>query len=232
MDHMGQLKHRLVVLERQVRLLGALVIALGATLLLGAFQQQSDVLRARGVVITDASGRERIVLGAPMVHASRDDKLAETVGLAVLDSLGRLHVAVGANNPLVFPSGETGKRIGLSAGLTFYDPRNGGERGGLGAFMDGRANVCLDYGNKPKEAACISVAPNDQYTAIMLNGTPAERDFDRIGMFLGADGTGAIKVFGGGVNRGGVMMRAGKGPASITVYDTLQKAIGDVSRRP
>ncbi|MCU0633599.1 MAG: hypothetical protein MUE41_01895 [Gemmatimonadaceae bacterium] len=232
MDSTERLSQRLAVLERRVRLVGALSLVLGATLLFGAFRQPSDVVRARGLVITDAAGRERIVLGAPMANASRDAKLAEAVGLAVLDSLGRMHVAVGANNPLVLPGGETGARVGMSAGLTIYDPRNGGERGGMAAFADGRTNACLDYGGASKEAICMIVAPDDQYSAIMLNGTPKERDFDRIGMFLGADGQGVIKVYGGGANRGGVELRAGQGPVSIPVYDSTQTAIADLARRP
>ncbi len=51
-------------------------------------------------------------------------------------------------------------------------------------------------------------------------------------MYVGADGQGSIKAFGGGGNHGGVLIRAGNGPASITVYDTTGTAIGDIARRP
>ena len=149
----------------------------------------------------------------------------------MLDSAGRLHVALGADNPLVLASGQTGTRIASSAGLTIYDPRNGQERGGMGAFVDGRANVCLDYATKSKEAACLAVAPNDQYAAVILNGTPSEPQFDRVTMYVGADGAGSIKAFGGGANNGGVMIRAGKGPPSVTMYDTTGKALGTLTPR-
>jgi hypothetical protein len=232
MTELERLRHRLELTERRVRYLGALVALVVAAVLISATRPQAEILRARGLVIVDTSGRERIVLGAPMRKATADLKLAETVGFAVLDSLGQLNVAVGANNPLILTGGQLGTRIAGAAGITIYDPRSGRERGGFSAFADGRANVCLDYGSRPKEAACISVAPGDQYAAVILNGTPNEQEFDRVTMYVGADGRGSIKVFGGGGNGGGVMIRAGKGPASITVYDTTGTAIGDVARRP
>lgn len=37
----------------------------------------------------------------------------------------------------------------------------------------------------------------------MLNGTPSEEDYDRVGMFLGADGVGVLKAFGGLDSRAG-----------------------------
>lgn len=233
MSEVEMLQRRLRRTERRVRWLMAFCLVLGTALLIGAAQANRanhDVLTARGLVITDAAGNERIVIGAPMGNASSNAQLADGVGIAVLDSSRRLHVAVGANNPLVLEDGTVGTRIAMSAGLTIYDPRDGRERGGMGAFADGRANICLDYGTATKEAACLAVAPNDDYAAVILNGTPEEEVFDRAVMFVGADGGGSIKVFGGRENRGGIMMRAGKGPASVTVYDSSGVAVGDLVR--
>lgn len=231
MSEIEVLQHRLDRTERRVRWSMAFCVLLGVLVLIGAAQANQEVLTARGLVITDAAGNERIVLGAPMGNASANPRLADAVGVAVLDSLGRLHVAVGANNPLILEEGQTGTRVAMSAGITIYDPRDGRERGGMGAFSDGRANVCLDYGAAPKEAACMAVAPGDEYAAVILNGTPGEDVFDRAVLFVGADGRGSIKVFGGRENRGGVMIRAGSGPASVTVYDSTGAAVEDLTRR-
>jgi hypothetical protein len=225
MRELEDLQRRLRNAERRIHGLAAVVVVLAGTLLMGAIRPDSDVIRARGLVITDEAGRERIVIGAPMRNASEDPKLALTTGLAVLDSAGNLHVAVGTNSPLVVAPGVMGQRIAEVAGLTVYDPRDGRERGGIGAFADGRANVCLDYGARSKEAVCMSVAPGDQYAAVLINGTPGEEVFDRVVMFAGADGSGSIKVFGGRENRGGVMLRAGSGAPSITMYDSTGAAM-------
>jgi hypothetical protein len=226
------LQRRIASLERRVHLLTLLTGVLSAAGLIAAARPSAGVLRARGLVITDAAGRDRIIVAAPMREASADTKLAQTVGLAVLDSLGRMNVAIGSDNPLVFADGRTGKRIASSAGLTIYDPRNGGERGGFGAFVDGRANMCLDWGAKGKEAACVSVAPGDQYAAVLLNGTPDQPQFDRVGLFAGAVGIGVVKAFGGGANNGGVSIKAGRGAPVIAVFDTTGKQIRDALARP
>jgi hypothetical protein len=225
MNELETLRQRVGALERHLRWAGAVIALLAATGFVGFVIPEDEVLRVRGIVVTDAAGRERIVLGAPMSESSSDPRLAATSGVVVLDSLGLLNVCVGTNNPLVMEGGRLGKRIHASAGMTIYDPRDGKERGGIGAFTDGRANICLDYGSGSKEAACIAVAPGDEYAAVILNGTPKEKDYDRVTMFLGADGTGAIKVMGGNDNNGGVMMTAGNGPAKITVYDTTGTAM-------
>ena len=66
---------------------------------------------------------------------------------------------------------------------------------------------------------------------MILNGTPGEDVFDRVVMYAGADGQGSIKAFGGRANRGGVLIRAGSGPASVTVYDSTGTAIDDLASR-
>jgi hypothetical protein len=231
MNEIDLLRQRVTALERRLRWTGLLIIIIIlAAGVVGAMNMQNEILHVRGIVVTDASGRERIILGAPMGEASKNERLGETTGLAVLDTLGRLHVSVGTNNPLVLADGRKGRRVSTSVGLTIYDPRDGKERGGIGAFADGRANICLDYGNATKEAACIAVAPDDQYAAVILNGTPREKDYDRVTMFVGADGGGSMKVMGGNENRGGVMIRAGNGPPRITVYDTTGVVSKDLLR--
>ncbi len=232
MDDLQELKRRVARLERSLRWAGALVVVLAAAVTIAATQAGQEVLTARGLVITDSDGRERIVIGAPMDEASPDPKLAGTVGLAVLDGEGQLQVAVGTNKPLIMADGRRGPRVGVDAGLTIYDPRDGRERGGMGVFDDGRANVCLDYGTAPKEAACMAVAAGDQYAAVILNGTPGEDVFDRVVMYAGADGTGSIKAFGGKANQGGLLVRAGSGPTSVAVYDSTGTVVADLARMP
>ncbi|HYV98476.1 MAG TPA: hypothetical protein VE967_13525 [Gemmatimonadaceae bacterium] len=225
------LERRLATAERRLRALALFVVVLVAAIAIGAARPQADVVKTRGLVILDAAGRERIVLGAPMSNASADTKLAQTIGVAVLDSLGRMNVALGTNNPLVVAPNTMGQRISVAAGLNIYDPRTGVERGGMGAFADGRANMCLDWAAKPKEAGCLTLAPNDQYAAFILQGGPNEKDFDRVAMYLDATGIGALKAFGGFANRNGILMQAGKGALSVALYDSAGKEVGDLAKR-
>lgn len=235
---LAEYEARLEAAERTVRRLG-LALALLVVLAVVGFagqaataNQTTDLLTARGIVLVDDAGRARIVIGAPAGVAHEDPRLVQATGMVVLDTLDRLAVAVGSDPPLILEEdGTLAERIGSSNGLTFYDPRDGKERGGIGAFEDGRANVCLDYGGAPKEAACMSVAPDDQYTAVMLNGTPREEVFDRVGMFVGADGVGVLKAFGGLDSRDGIFIRAGDGMPKVTVYDSTQSEVMDLVDR-
>lgn len=221
---------RLRTLERRVRLLGTTCVVLTAALLIAA-RPRAEVLRVRGLVIIDAHGRERIVLGAPMEQTSTNPKLAGASGVAVLDSLGRLAIGAGENVPAVV-NGRVVVRVGRANGFNIYDPRTGNERGGMGAFLSGRANICLDY-SAAKEAVCSSVADDDSYSAVLLNGTPNEPQYDRVGMFVGADGQGSVKAFGGGSEHtGGIVLSAGKGPSRATVYDSAGKVIRELAIMP
>ena len=69
------MESRIRQLERQVRwLLGLLIVALaiGVLALVRGLAGRSgdDVLRARGLIIVDAAGRERILIGAPVPAAA------------------------------------------------------------------------------------------------------------------------------------------------------------------
>jgi hypothetical protein len=236
MEGIDEIASRLERAERRVRWLttGMVSIAvLSAGLLVGCEtvggDERGDVVTARGLVIVDAEGRQRLVLGAPLASASEDARLAGTTGITVLDSAGRLVTSLGMNNPLIHPDGSAGERRGTSYGMTFYDPRTGQERGGIGAFDDGRANVCLDWAGVEREAACMSVWADDQYAAVILNGTPAEETiFDRVVLYVGSDGTGRIKAFGGGRHQDGVSIDVGRGVPEVTVFDSTQTAAMDL----
>ncbi len=220
---------RLDLLERRVRRLLVLVVILSTGLLAAAAQPGADVLRAKGLVIVDAQGRERIILGAPLAEATTDARLATAAGMAILDSAGRMAVSVGAGSPLINPDGTVGTRIAGENGVIFYDPRSGQERGGFGAFDDGRANICLDYEGH-KEAVCMTVASGDEYTAVLLNGTPGQEEFDRVAMFVGADGTGVVKAMGSGAQRGGVVMKSGPGSGQVLLIDSTMNVVRDLAK--
>jgi hypothetical protein len=149
---------RIEKLERTVRVLGvyaALLTALPILLAVAGFRSagaSDQVLRARGLVIVDEAGRERILLGAPIPEAANRvrtdlDRVREiwgprfpeqymdfyreydhsTNGLLILDEQGFDRVAIGA--PV--PDPNIGKRIGPSTGMLLNDEQ-GFERSGYG----------------------------------------------------------------------------------------------------
>lgn len=151
-------------LEKSVTNLKRTTLALGGVMVLGvtaAFNQASpDILRAKGIIIEDAEGRARILIGAPtpivperlrtdparyeeafgeqLGSAARDvGRLRNNgVGILVLDENGQDRVAIGS--PL--PDPLNGRRIGDMTGLSFH-AANGIERGGIGHMTNAETGL-------------------------------------------------------------------------------------------
>lgn len=160
-NSMQAMQARIKRLERRLYIfymtgLSAIVLAIFVYAVSPAGSAQSDdsakVIRARGLVIVDEQGRERILLGAPIPAAAnrvRTDLMRvkeiwgkrfppeymqyyqgyrhNTNGLLILDEKGFDRIAIG--DPV--PDPNTGKRIGPSTGLAINDEQ-GFERSGYG----------------------------------------------------------------------------------------------------
>ncbi|MBN8552857.1 MAG: hypothetical protein J0L52_08180 [Caulobacterales bacterium] len=146
-------------LEKSVRGLKVATFALGGLLMIvataGFTNSGSDILRARGLIIEDAEGRARILIGAPLpsvperlrTDAGRYDEAFgqqlgryaadvgnlrnDGVGILVLDENGHDRVALGS--PI--PDPLNGRRIGNMTGLSFH-AADGVERGGIGQLIN------------------------------------------------------------------------------------------------
>lgn len=166
------MEDRVARLERSVRRMKRALAGAAAViglLLLAAFrpgQQADEVLRVRGLVITDEAGRERILIGAPIPAAEgrvrtdpdavRDrwarrfpdpDRYMEwyrdyrhsTNGMLILGEDGYDRLVVG--DPV--PDPNTGRRIGPATGIVINDDE-GFERSGYGLLdVDGSRRVVL-----------------------------------------------------------------------------------------
>lgn len=164
---------RIERLERQIsrmKGLGAVLVAAIAVLTLASLQSKpaSDgILRARGLVLSDEAGRERILIGAPAPFAKNrvrtdPERVAkiwgprfpkeyldsykeyrhDVNGLLVLDENGFDRLALG--DPV--PDPNIGKRIGATTGIAINDEQ-GFERTGYGLLKVGeyyRAQLGLD----------------------------------------------------------------------------------------
>ncbi len=129
------------------------VIALAAMSLLrkpDAQARPDTILRAQGLVITDAQGRDRILIGAP-VPASKDRTRKDDAsdGIIFLGKTGADRLAVG-QMPAPFIGGKSYKRRGENDnyGMTLYDTK-GSERGGMGFLAPGRVGIALDRAHPP-----------------------------------------------------------------------------------
>jgi len=223
---------RIRKLERDLRVLKTYSLALTATLIGLAFALanwrplQADgpgdrVLRARGLIIEDEAGKERILLGAP-VPAARNrvrtdlarvkelwaknfpEKYLEwykdyrhaTNGLLILDENGFDRVALG--DPV--PDPNIGKRIGPSTGVVINDER-GFERSGYGLLkVKGRYRVALGMDSaKGREGLTLALFDEGRVGVTVSDGQRVAY----LGSALARDGlTGTAGPFHGLLVRG------------------------------
>src|SRR5438046_2676840 len=171
-------------LRRDVRFLKAYAgsaTAVMAVLLLAALRprpSESEIIRARGLIIEDAAGRERVLIGAPIPTAKNrvrtDLERVRAIwgprfpkqyldyyanyrhavnGMLVLDENGFDRVAIGDS----VPDPNIGKRIATSAGMVINDAQ-GFERTGWGVLRFANGNYRVDLGlDKATDAVSLIV---------------------------------------------------------------------------
>ena len=146
---------------------------------------QTNVLRTHGLVIVDAQGHDRILIGAP-VPASKDRirKDDASDGIIFLGNTGADRLAVG-QTPTLHINGRTYKRRGGNDnyGLTLYDTK-GNERGGMGFLGMGRAVIALDRAAPLSDAIGLMVDDKDGFAGMSVNY--ADRNVQAPAFELGA----------------------------------------------
>ena len=164
-DHVleGRLE-RLERSERRMRWVASVAgIALVSSWLVAAQsapQARSDVLRARILILEDAQGRERVVLGAPMPDRR------EYYGMKILSATGEEQFGLGLK-----PDGSVGMGFDTKPGVG--DPRNR-ERLNMGVTATGQGWIrFLDNGTRARLR--ISLDSSDAPVVQFLDWPDAQR---------------------------------------------------------
>ena len=228
MDH-AEIERRIEELQKRIVRLTMVVLLLGAALGLIALRsfsrrveaaETSQVLRLKGLIIEDAAGRSRILIGAPVPAVGDRLRQSTSTSMVFLDEKGHDRFLVGE---AVSPT-PTFHRIGASYGATLFDTE-GNERGGMGFLSNGstvsRAAIALDRagnGSAPGDAwgavvddksgfagSAVIYAPEIGHgNEAILIGTKARKAFismsdadhkERASFFLSEDGSPAFELF-------------------------------------
>jgi len=173
------LEERIEALERRSRRYASATIVLGITLVTllvsGFATRRADsehVLRAKGLVIEDAQGRPRVLLGAPFPDVrERIRSDAASTAMIFLDEQGHDRLTLGEALPAQLEGkvSKTHRRIGSSFGVIIHDLQ-GNERGGLSFLSNGRAALALDYPGR--DAIGLSVDDTLNRAEFMINYSP------------------------------------------------------------
>jgi hypothetical protein len=163
---------RLEQLERFVRntkllvLLGLVAVAAVIVFAKYALASASDekILHVRGIVIEDATGHPRMLIGAPVSNhgRKRQDKLTGFVLLGD-DGTDRLTIGTAADRQ---GDGKIEHRIANGVGMLLNDA-NGNERGGFGLLDNGRVTLGLDRAHG-KEGAFLTVRDEDGFAGLIV----------------------------------------------------------------
>lgn len=133
---MAELEKRIAQLEQELGRLTASTPAPG--------DRAVPVLRVRGIVIEDAEGRARILLGAPAPNVPDRKRMDSTTSLILLDEKGNDRLVVGYV-PDQQVKGQIEARGTAVVGMALCD-QDGNERGGFGIFdASGSVGIGLDY---------------------------------------------------------------------------------------
>lgn len=150
--------------------LRALCLALGLAIVVlvsSAWRQSPiEVVRAKGIVIVDDDGRERILIGAPVPASQHRRSTIQGTGVVILDETGVDRLALGETKSQ-YVNGEVVARE-RAYSLLIHD-RKGDERGGMGTFDSGKAVVVLDRARPGSDGVAMLVDEQSDFVGFAAN---------------------------------------------------------------
>ena len=219
-------------LERQIKILKLAVLGLAvvfsAVLTMAMLDENSaKILRVQGLIIEDADGTPRILVGAPFPDVEERQRTDTTTGLVLLDEKGIDRLSFGY--PALPPQakGQVIERITTHAGFVVNDT-DGDERTGYGVTDQGQVILGMDY--KGREALILYVDPKG-YTGVIINGEKNPPYNQRV--FLGTDNKSGsehgILVLNDSQGTARTMYHLDEGKMSWKLFDQDGKMIGDAA---
>lgn len=157
----------------------------------------SQILRVRGLIVADANGRARILLGAPTPKIADRRRTDDATGIIVLGDNGADRVVVGFD-PGPQMGGKVYRRLSSGAGIAINDP-DGNERAGFGYSDSGRVMLGMDYPDRE----AIMLAVMDGGAGITLNA-PTGPSNESAAIGVTKDGSSVLELkdmSGGSVRR-------------------------------
>jgi len=193
---------RILTLERRLRRTQFILVILASTLvafvalaarhsLSLAASADDKILHLRGLVIEDAEGHPRLLLGVPTPEVAGRKRKEAVTGIVLLGPNGadRVVIAYPGIEPQVMGKVEKRSVAVASAGLLINDA-DGNERAGFGVSDDGsRISLGLDYADR--DALGLLVSPG--FSGLAVFARDGERN-DQITAGVGKHGESTFKL--------------------------------------
>jgi hypothetical protein len=184
----------------------------------------SKILRVRGLVVEDASGRARILLGAPAPMVKDRKRTDEATGMIVLGENGVDRVAIGYPTPAPQVGGKVAHRIASLSGIQINDLK-GDERSGYGILDSGTVMLGLDYPGR--EAVALAVTPQSGFAGLIINA-PQGSESERAEIAVLKDGTSLIKFADTTGTERAMLLVQDESPAKLLGISPKDKSTVDV----
>lgn len=190
--------------------------------------QRADVLRLKGLIIEDAQGRPRILLGAPTPTIAGRVRNEPVDGFVLLgpNAKDRIVISYPGYEPQV--QGKIGRRtVALpSAGLVLNDSA-GNERAGFGVSDDGsRVTLGLDYADR--DALGLIVSPG--FSGFVAFARAGERN-DQAVFGVEKDGNGTLKLANSSGDEAFLAEAPVKGAGKLMLMNHTTHRLQDVSEK-
>lgn len=197
----------------------------------GTVQAKStnNILRVRGLVIEDAEGKSRILIGAPFPKVQeRYRQDSTTTAIVFLDPQGHDRLTLG-EEPEPQVGGKviaTAHRIAPGFGVVIHDGE-GNERGAYGWLANGRALITLDRPGLDAWAAVVD--DKTGFAGIRIEYPPGVAA-DSNGIELGTNGGKAsLRLLDTRQKERAVLQYAEGGATTFQTFDAHGKVIRDVT---
>jgi hypothetical protein len=176
---------RFELLERNIRFLRTVVLFLVLIMIVGSSvamlsSGKGNILRVQGLIVEDAEGNPRILIGSPFPEVKERKREDRTSGILLLDEKGVDRVAIASPAPDPQIKGTVIKRMSPATGIQLND-LNGNERSGYGIMDSGSVVLGMDY--ESGEGLALFISKEMGYTGVLINGDKRPPNGQRV--FLG-----------------------------------------------
>ncbi len=159
-------------------LLTLIILAVSSVAMISA--RKGDVLRVQGLIVEDAEGNPRILIGAPFPMTKERKRDDRTTGILILDKKGVDRLVIGSPAPNPQIKGTVVKRMSPSTGIQINNP-DGNELTGYGVMDSGSVVLGMDY--ESGEGIGLFISKEMGYTGLLINGDKRPPNAQRV--FLG-----------------------------------------------
>ncbi len=178
---------RIERLEMHIRSLRTAVLFLVLIIIVGSSAAmfssgKGNILRVQGLIVEDAEGNPRILIGSPFPEVKARKRQDRTTGILLLDEKGIDRVAIASPVPDPQIKGTVVQRMSPATGIQLND-LNGNERSGYGIMNSGSVVLGMDY--ESGEGLALFVSRELGYTGVMINGEKRPPNNQRV--FLGTN---------------------------------------------